>query len=249
MKKQSFILYEGPSVLDGAPIVCIATFGTKNRKTGAMVQTWILRSDINPVEALKTKQDSSVCGNCPLKQSVGGACYVNVGQAPNAVYKAYKAGKYPTLTQPQAATMLAGAMVRLGAYGDPAAIPVSVWDNALSLAAGNTGYTHQINHKNFNSSILKYTMASADTVRQAQGYHATGYRTFRVVTDYNRLLAGEIICPSDTDGTSCAACGLCASALADKPNIAIMVHGNGATKHKAKYSSANNINLIEAVNI
>jgi hypothetical protein len=39
MKKQSFILYEGPSVLDGAPIMCIATFGTKNRKTGAMVQT------------------------------------------------------------------------------------------------------------------------------------------------------------------------------------------------------------------
>ena len=45
------ILYEGPSMLDGAPIVVIATgFAERsgNDKTGAMIQTWILRADIPP---------------------------------------------------------------------------------------------------------------------------------------------------------------------------------------------------------
>jgi hypothetical protein len=64
-KEKGFILYEGKSVLDGAPIVYIATLSTSNRKTGDMVQTWILRSDINPVEASKQKLDASICGNCP----------------------------------------------------------------------------------------------------------------------------------------------------------------------------------------
>ena len=50
-KAKGFILYEGASMLDGAPIVVIATMKTSNRKTGDMVQTWILRSDVNPVEA------------------------------------------------------------------------------------------------------------------------------------------------------------------------------------------------------
>lgn len=46
-----FVLYEGPSVLDGAPIVAIATMSTKNAKTGAMVQTWILRANMAPLAA------------------------------------------------------------------------------------------------------------------------------------------------------------------------------------------------------
>ena len=41
-REKGYILYEGPSALDGAPIVVIATMETSNAKTGAMVQTWIL---------------------------------------------------------------------------------------------------------------------------------------------------------------------------------------------------------------
>jgi hypothetical protein len=37
------VLWEGPSRLDGSPIVAIATFRTDNRKTGPMIQTWIIR--------------------------------------------------------------------------------------------------------------------------------------------------------------------------------------------------------------
>ena len=59
------VLYEGPSRIDGAPVVAIAcriADASSNAKTGAMVQTFIMRQDIAPHEALKTGDDASVCG-------------------------------------------------------------------------------------------------------------------------------------------------------------------------------------------
>ena len=34
-------------------------------------------------------------------------------------------------------------IIRLGSYGDPAAVPIEIWDNLCSVAANYTGYTHQ----------------------------------------------------------------------------------------------------------
>ena len=45
------ILWEGASRLDSVPIVVIATgidSPSKNRKTGEMVQCWILLRDVSP---------------------------------------------------------------------------------------------------------------------------------------------------------------------------------------------------------
>ena len=60
------VLYEGPSMLDGAPIVAIAT-GIKSRagnvKTGDMVQVFILRQDMSPNEAQRKGTDGAVCGD------------------------------------------------------------------------------------------------------------------------------------------------------------------------------------------
>ena len=92
--KKGFILYDGPSVLDGSPIVCIATLSTSNRKTGAMIQTWILRADKDPVTASKLGDDVSICGNCPLRHHTGGACYVNIGQAPRSIFDGFIRGIY-----------------------------------------------------------------------------------------------------------------------------------------------------------
>ena len=95
------ILYRGPSQLDGKPIVAIATLKTYNEKTGDMVQTWILREDVAPTVAINTGDDVSVCGNCPLRgrlengRNVGRACYVQVRNAPRAMWHAYRAGRYP----------------------------------------------------------------------------------------------------------------------------------------------------------
>ncbi len=103
------ILYRGPSMIDGAPIVCIATGiegkASRNSKTGAMVQTWILREDIAPHKAIHTGADVSICGDCEHRgtltanihgktRNVGRSCYVTVFQAPLVVWKAYHRGIY-----------------------------------------------------------------------------------------------------------------------------------------------------------
>ncbi len=56
---RGFIMWEGASVLDGSPIVCIATLETSNKKTGAMVQTLIIRTDMSPIEGSKAKKDGA----------------------------------------------------------------------------------------------------------------------------------------------------------------------------------------------
>jgi hypothetical protein len=93
------VLYEGPSRVDGQPIVVVVTGFQRrsaNGKTGDMVQTWILRSDMNPLEAIHAGQDSSLCGDCPLRGIMQDtergtvnrrrACHVNVHQAPLRIH-------------------------------------------------------------------------------------------------------------------------------------------------------------------
>lgn len=228
MRPLGYVLYQGPSVLDGAPIVAIATgIGrkSKNRKTGDMVQTWIIRADMHPCEALEAGADSSVCGGCPHRQSIGGDCYVEVGKAPGAVYKAWKAGRYvPVPVQP-----FAGRLVRLGAYGDPAAVPAWVWASALIGAKGWTGYTHQARHPNFDHALLRWCMVSVDSEKQALSYQGKGMRTFRVKREGERVLPGEVVCPS-THGATCADCRMCKGQWADLPNVVIDAHGQRAER-------------------
>ena len=102
---KSGIIYKGPSLLDGKPIVVIATYSKRNAKTGAVVQTYILVDGINPLEASKTGADFSICGNCAMrgevttdpnrKQAKNRRCYVNLGQGVLIVFKAYERGVYP----------------------------------------------------------------------------------------------------------------------------------------------------------
>ena len=47
------IIYKGPSKLDGAPIFVTAIHTSSNRKTGNLVQTYIMRSDMDPRDANK----------------------------------------------------------------------------------------------------------------------------------------------------------------------------------------------------
>jgi hypothetical protein len=243
-KPTGYIVYKGPSILDGAPIVMLLTTRTNNRKTGDMVQTWIIRDDMSPLDASKKKLDSSICGNCPHKWSVGGACYVNLGQAPTAIYKAYKRGAYMDLTDPAATPLrnqtlgkiLHNRKVRLGAYGDPAAVPVQVLRDLVTFASGHTGYTHQMRHKNFDPEVLQYCMASTETLKTSTNLWADKARTFRIVRDISDLMPGEIECLADAKGMSCTDCMLCGgktntdSNTKPRPNIAIVVHGSRASK-------------------
>jgi hypothetical protein len=254
MKKQikpvSSIIYNGPSLIDGQTIVVVGIIASNNTKTGNMLQTHIIRADVNPIEASKTGADYSICGDCihrglptdnpDKKTAVGRACYVNLGQGPNQVFKAYKAGKYPAASPEEITRLGAKRMIRLGTYGDPAAVPSKVWELLLKEARGHTGYTHQ--HSAKQAPDYKRLMYSADTVQDAQKAHSKGYRTFRVVSvrDWQdngskALLSNEILCPASKEndkGATCIECKLCTGSQSKAKNIAIVAHGATKTNFK-----------------
>jgi hypothetical protein len=236
---RGYIIYEGPSLLDGSPIVVVAIGKSGNVKTGNMVQTYIIRSDMSPLEASKSGNDFAICGNCPLrgipttdpkrKQAKDRPCYVNLGQGPTIVFKSYEQGKYPVAQGHDAiAARGKGQVVRLGTYGDPAAVPSYVWDSLLSQAERHTGYSHQsgVAGADFRADIF---MQSADTLRSAEQAWAKGHRTFRIVADASEAIPGkEIPCPSPR--VKCKDCGLCQGSKIAAKSIVIPGHGPGAAK-------------------
>lgn len=235
-KPNGAIIYRGPSEIDGKPIVVIATGlakSSRNGKTGALVQTWILREDINPIAAANSGDDVSICGQCPHRgqvvngKNVNRSCYVTLFQAPRNIWQSYHRGIYADHTK-TARKLLAGKKVRLGAYGDPAAVPTSVWKNAMADTAGGTGYTHQWREM---LELAAWCMASADSPQEAREAQANGFRTFRVATKYTSPEIGEILCPASEQAgrrTNCADCGLCSGKRAMAKNIVIPAHGSSA---------------------
>ena len=243
------VLYEGPSRIDGKPIVAIAcriTDASNNEKTGAMVQTFIMRRDIAPHEALKTGDDSSVCGDCPLRPINKGAtrCYVRVYQAPLSVWNAYQRGRYAMPGVDFDAALLPelfeGLSFRIGSYGDPAAIPASVWKTATRRVKNRTGYTHQWRRR-IGVGLKNLCMASADSESDVAAAAAKGWRTFRVRKHDAPVLANESICPASKEGgqrTQCAACGLCKGATIAAKNIVICDHGLMDSRRRAVVPNA-----------
>ena len=229
---KSGIIYNGPSLLDGEPIVVIATFSNRNTKTGAVVQTYILRSDINPLEASKTGADYSICGDCVMrgevttdpkrKQAKKRKCYVNLGQGVLIVYKSFLRGVYAMAnTKTGRNTLGRGRFVRIGTYGDPAAVPAFIWEQLLSEADDWTAYCHQSGWR------PDIAMQSADNKAQALEHWKAGRRTFRVIADLGELdKANEALCPASKEAgrrVQCTACKLCKGSSLGK-SIAIVEH-------------------------
>lgn len=232
-KISGFVFYDGPSMLDGSPILGIAILNSENAKTGDMVQTFIIRADIAPVEAIKAGADVSICGNCKHRPLLGGTCYVNVGQSVQSVYSAWMRGAYPMIDPKQAASLIAERYVRIGAYGDPAAIPSEHWQALLVLAAGHTGYTHQWRLP-LAQSLRGLVMASADSASERDVARSMGWRTFRVRSAEESLGEREIVCPASDEGgkrKQCINCRACDGATRPgQASVAIIVHGSKAKK-------------------
>ncbi len=196
------ILWEGSSLLDGSPIVAIATSGSGNAKTGPMIQTWILRADVDPLRASQLGVDAAVCGDCPHKRSAGGSCYVTLHQAPLSVWRAYKRGSYAGDSAVRKVTraLADGASVRLGAYGDPAAVPADVWSALVAQSkTGHTGYTHQW-RKAIAGPLRNLCMASCDTDTDVRDAVARGWRYFRVLGAEDVPPTRAVECLSDSKG-------------------------------------------------
>ena len=245
MKKiTSGIVYEGPSMLDGAPIVAIITNldgSSANPKTAGLAQLWIMRSDVAPLDALKSGRDGSVCGDCKHSSSANGgeaSCYVAVFFGPRSVYERYKRGGYTTLS-PRDASDIArsyGVSVRLGAYGDPAALPESVV-YGLTIGVRHTGYTHQWQNP-LAAWLRSYVMASVDTPDEYARAQSADWRTFRVKLPDEPTTSVEVSCPAASESgyrTTCDKCLLCDGTYPgdNRRSIAINVHGSGSKKYIA----------------
>jgi hypothetical protein len=249
------IVYAGPSRIDGAAIVAIVT-GTvrasENDKTGDMLQLWILRSDMSPVDAVQTGADYSVCGTCPHRGTVAHrTCYVDIGKAPRGIFEAYRRGRYVDLSgdMEKIASVGEGHAVRLGAYGDPAAVPAHILQALISRATRTTGYTHQWRRADL-ADVTALCMASADSAADYVDATAAGYRTFRVRSADESLQPGEIVCPASEEAgkrTECAACGLCAGLRSKAKNIAIIVHGAG--RRNFRRADLPTLGAIESVTV
>lgn len=241
------VLYHGPSQLDPAVTVAVIATGlrskTSNDKTGDMVQTWILRTDMEPMQAIHSGADAAICGTCPHRgrvengRNVERSCYVLAFQAPTQVFRAFQRGRYADATDPQAArALVSGRKLRLGSYGDPAAVPTGVWANALQGVTHWTGYTHSAH---LAPELRPYVMASADTPEEAAQLQRAGWRTFRVLSAAGEAHSpGEVLCPASAespayqramaqgkDPASCASCGLCKGASSPARPVAIHAHG------------------------
>jgi hypothetical protein len=231
-------------MIDGKPIVGVAAglrHPSPNTKTGPMVQTYMLRSDLHPLEAVNTGDDVSICGNCRHRgkivptddgatRNVERSCYVTLIHGPSIIWKGLRDGKYTDMTPERASKLLAHRLVRIGAYGDPAAIPLEVWDKLLSKSAGSTGYTHLWRD---NPEFAKYCMASCDTEIERAEAKLLGFRTFRVRGRDEPVLKGEGQCPASNEMnnvTQCAACMLCDGKKRNlRGDVTIQVHGRGKT--------------------
>ena len=244
------IIYSGPSKIDGSPIVAIYIAGSANSKTGSMAQVYILQADVDPITANRTGADYGICGDCPHRGKAnpakvsglaeGRSCYVNIVQGPNQIHKAFKAGKYQPATLDELPAIGEGQTIRLGAYGDPLAIPSHIWRALLSKAKGHTSYTHASGI--LPDATLSPHMVSADNPQQTQDMHSKGLRTFRVIPlkqwqDNGKasLLPSEILCPASKEAgakVQCLDCGLCAGQTIKAKSIAIPAHGIGK-KHVA----------------
>jgi hypothetical protein len=214
-----------------------------------MLQTWILRSDVNPFAAIHNGQDSSVCGDCPLRGYLANtngkhasvnrqrACYVNVHQAPLAVWQAWKHGSYVPFDASHHIELFRGRMLRLGSYGDPCAVPYSVWAPMVRVASGRTGYTHAWHIGRF-WRFRRILMASVENTEQAREAWSRGWRTFRVAPHGSAPARGEFHCPASAERghrTTCDRCGACNGADGHPGRASVLIWAHGSPAVLASY--------------
>lgn len=261
LNQNGAILWRGASPHTGAPILAVATgleAASANAKTGDMVQTWILPADVPHGVALATGADAAVCGSCPHRPAFAclscgytahaeegpacplcgaserrrvRACYVRHG--PRQVAACAQRGGYRDASRDlrDVASIGAGRVVRLGAFGDPAMVPFEVWAALVSRARAHTGYTHQSRAPWFDSRILSLCMVSADTPADVAHARSIGARAFYVRPRGVAAPRDMVTCPASAEAgrrVTCDACRLCGGSSVRGRSVTIAAHGTGA---------------------
>ena len=202
-----------------AALYCIER-SSSNTKTGDMVQLAILPIDNKPTEALKNRQLPN-CSSCAMITS----CYVNTVSL-NDVYK-------KTVNQAVSAVpKQLRAPIRLGSWGDPGLLPLSLLQQLTRAAGSHTGYTHL--WQDIAPSYSQVLMASIDHLTaKKQGLEVdelkrlawgAGYRTYTITQPGEQESRQERSCLYVSNNTQCRYCKLCNGA-GSKRSIAAPLHG------------------------
>ena len=179
-----------------------------------MVQSYILRADIEPQEAARiggiTRFAAIACIAQLVKGGNGAApCYVKLfhgprfGKPTGAAYA--RAHSVDTLR-----AYCAGLPVRMGTYGDPGALHTATWRALLAGATTRTGYTHR--WRDTGAGLRGLAMASVDSVEERDVASALGWGTFRVATDRAdaaQRVRGEAQCPASAEAGQRVTCRTC----------------------------------------
>jgi hypothetical protein len=202
------IAYRGASRFDRkTKIVVLLTGlarGSLNRKTGRVVQAHILVDKAIPAEAARDGRDFAICGDCPRRRTPerGTTCYVSLARGYPQMGKKLINDEYEELPEP--ASAVAGHFLRVGAYGDPYAVPIGWWMELIGRVSGWTAYTHQWRRA---SEYRAIAMASCGEAEPA--------------------LRRETICPAsieDGKRTTCEACRACSGLASPGRDVAIIDH-------------------------
>ena len=233
MSASTVVLYRGPSTIDGNPVIALMSGlerPSTNAKTGPVLQTWIIPDiDDPPHVAVRAGRDRSVCGGCPLRGK--GGCYVRTHQATRALWE--KRDQPPHIKDADR-LRIRGRALRIGAYGDPTAVPIDVWLDLLRACgpSKHTGFTHRWCAPSVDADPRwrSFLMASTETIAGLVDATDRGWRPFHVVAKGAGVPGGLVQCASGLERPlRCIDCGLCGGARkARTPGVWINAHGSTA---------------------
>jgi hypothetical protein len=257
------ILHRGRSSFDGSPYVVIMPLGrSSNKKTGKMLQTYIIRSHVHPLAAVQSGGDVAICNDCPMRGLVATqkrrsrkkknfrACYVNVGQGPTMVYGAFRRGRYVDYNPADHDQFIRGRKIRFGTYGEPVLIPFDLMMHLAEISAGWTGYTHQWANLAF-ADYRRLLMASVHGLTgpwSREHAKSLNWRTFRTMRD-GAPADDEVLCPASKEAghrLSCNTCNLCDGEGRRKIGldcVDVYIPGHGG---KAIMSAVANLPILQA---
>lgn len=226
MAHQTYVVYRGPSALNGEPVLC--TLGcvvtpSANKKTGPMLMVSVFHADLPPHEAWKTGADAAVCGQCPLRPWLSSPgelrCFMTQTAALFLGSAWHAAHELPVDLEGAArAISRSRRKLRLGHYGNMSAVPPEVVRRLVASVRTRGGYGTCYEHEwrdPAHAWLRELAMASVESESDAVLAQALGWRTYRIREEGAPLLDSELACPHYTHGVAgrpavqCADCGLC----------------------------------------
>jgi len=203
----SFVVWHGASLLDGAHVMAVATCVrevSQNGKVGDAINVGIYRVDQSPYDAWTSEDIRSICpDSCQHRSDKHGDCYVNWGRL-----TASWAGARERLDIQPPAGFWSGAKVRFGMAGDPAAVPLHIWEGIASECRGWMGYTaHWRELSREWSHIFMASVSNRVDFKRAEEANWRAYwATEDSASDTIAEDLGVRACLSHSHGLECIAC-------------------------------------------